>query len=169
MKTMADKKYNETMIIRNGNLLYAVSLKDKAEGSNNACHIYIENGRVNFGESFFRTTEFDFANESHRIAKEIFITQLQADIKRRVLELKQLQSVFSELNLQECFGSVLEDNTKLLLEVKTEVEKISDKVKENVKIVIEDTVEKDVKKAIKDTVKPIALNKDKEGADNENL
>lgn len=160
---MADKKYNETMIIRNGSLLYAVSLADKTKWKNTDCHIYIEHGRVNFGESFFRTTDFDFADESHRIAKEIFITQLQADIKRRVLELKQLQSVFSELNLQECFGSVLEDNTKLLLDVKTEVEKISDKVKEDVKNVIEETVEKDVKKAIKDTVKPIALKKE-EGA-----
>jgi regulator of replication initiation timing len=65
------------------------------------------------------------------------------------LELKQLQSIFEELNLKECFGSVLEDNTRLLLEVKQEVEKISDTVKE------------DVKEAITDTVKPIALKKTK--------
>ena len=71
-------------------------------------------------------------------------------LKSRILELKQLQSVFSELNLQECFGSVLEDNTKLLIEVKNKVEKISNTVKD------------DVKEAIEDTVKPIALKKPKQ-------
>lgn len=143
------KKYNETMIIRNGKLLYAISLNDKAQNTKSGNFIYIYNGEVYFSENIFSATEFDFANENHQIAKEIFITQLQTDIKRRILELKQLQSIFEELNLKECFGSVLEDNTRLLLEVKQEVEKISDTVKE------------DVKEAIADTVKPIALKKTK--------
>ena len=144
---MSEKKYNETMIIRNGKLIYAISLTDKAEEKHRSCYILIENGKAYFSDNIWQKTEFDFNNENHQIAKEIFITQLQTDIKRRILELKQLQSVFSELNLQECFGSVIEDNTKLLLEVKQEVEKISETVKE------------DVKDAIKDTVKPIALKK----------
>ena len=141
------KKYNETMIIRNGQLIYAVSLKDKSNEEKCSCYIYIDNGKVYFTDSVFRMLEFDFNNENHKIAKEIFITQLQTDIKRRILELKQLQAIFEELNLKECFGTVIEDNTKLLLEVKQEVEKISDTVKENMKA------------AIKDTVKPIALKK----------
>lgn len=145
---MSEKKYNETMIIRNGQLVYAVSLKDKANTEKCSCYICIDNGKVYFTDYVVRLIEFDFSNENHRVAKEIFITQLRADIKRRVLELKQLQSVFSELNLEECFGSVLEDNTKLLLEVKEEVERIGDAVKE------------DVKEAIKDTVRPIALKKE---------
>ena len=141
------KKYNETMIIRNGKLLYAVSLNDKTQEDKTSCYIYMENGKVYFADSVFGMRSFDFNNENHQIAKEIFVTELQTDIKRRILELKQLQSVFEELNLKECFGSVLEDNTRLLLEVRQEVEKISDTVKE------------DVKEAIKDTVKPIALKK----------
>ena len=141
------KKYNETMIIRNGQLIYAVSLKDKTNEEKCSCYIYIDNGKVYFTDNVFRMLEFDFNNENHKIAKEIFITQLQTDIKRRILELKQLQAIFEELNLKECFGTVIEDNTKLLLEVKQEVEKISDTVKEN------------MKEAIKDTVKPIALKK----------
>lgn len=144
---MTEKKYNETMIIRNGKLVYAISLIDKTEEKHSSCYILIENGKAYFADNIWQKKEFDFNNENHQIAKEIFITQLQTDIKRRILELKQLQSVFSELNLQECFGSVIEDNTKLLLEVKQEVEKISETVKE------------DVKGAIKDTVKPIALKK----------
>lgn len=144
---MDERKYNETMIIRNGKLIYAISLKAKATEDKCSCYIYIYDGEVQFTDSVFRVIEFDFNNENHQIAKEIFITQLQTDIKRRILELKQLQSIFSELNLQECFGSVIEDNTKILLEVKQEVEKIGD------------TVKSDVREAIKDTVKPIALKK----------
>lgn len=142
-----EKKYNETMIIRGGKLLYAVSLNDKTK-KESSCFIYIEQGKVYFADSIFNVKEFDFNNENHQIAKEIFITELQTDIKRRILELKQLQSVFSELNLKECFGSVLEDNTHLLLEVKAEVEKISENVKD------------DMKEAIKDTVRPVALRKE---------
>jgi len=145
---VSGKKYNETMIIRNGQLVYAVSLKEKANTEKCSCYICIDNGKVYFTDYVFRLVEFDFSNENHRIAKEIFITQLRADIKRRVLELKPLQSVFSELNLEECFGSVLEDNTRLLLEVKEEVEQIGGAVK------------KDVKEAIKDTVRPIVLKKE---------
>lgn len=142
-----DKKYNETMVISNGKLVYAVSMKDKTESSSNGTYIYIYNGQVYFSDSFFRQSTFDMNNENHQIAKEIFITQLQADIKHRILELKQLQAIFSELNLSECFGTVLEDNTKLLLEVKNQVEKVGKSVKS------------DVSEAIKENVKPIALKK----------
>lgn len=145
-----EKKYNETMIIRYGKLIYAVSIKDKANNkgtSNRGTYIYMDNGKVAFANDYMERYEFDFNNENHQIAKEIFITELQTDIKRRILELKQLQSVFSELNLSECFGTVLEDNTRLLLEVKEEVAKVSN------------TISDKVEDVIRDTVKPIALKK----------
>ena len=147
-------KYNEKMIIRNGKLIYAVSLGDKASGTNreNTAYIYTQNGRVEFADGWMERHEFDFTNESHQLAKEIFITELQADIKRRILELKQLQSVFAELNLSECFGSVLEDNTKLLLEVKQEVAAVT-KAVENA------ATREDVEAAIVDSVAPVALTK----------
>jgi hypothetical protein len=148
--TNFEKKYNETMIIRYGKLIYAISLKDKVNeksGSNRSTYIYMDNGKVAFANDWMERYEFDFNNENHQIAKEIFITELQTDIKRRILELKQLQSVFSELNLKECFGTVLEDNTKLLLDVKEEVAKVSN------------TIAEKVEDAIRDTVKPIALKK----------
>lgn len=146
-------KYNERMIIQNGKLVYAISLSDKAdESSNKTAYIYSQNGEVRFADGWFSRHEFDFTNESHQIAKEIFITELQADIKRRILELKQLQSVFAELNLSECFGSVLEDNTRLLLEVKQEVAAVT-KAVENV------ATKEDVESAIVDSVVPVALSK----------
>ena len=147
-------KYNEKMIIRGGKLIYAVSLADKAgeAGRSNTAYIYTHNGEINFADGWMDKHEFDFKNESHQLAKEIFITELQADIKRRILELKQLQSVFTELNLSECFGSVLEDNTKLLLEVKNEVAAVT-KAVENV------ATKEDVEAAIVDSVAPVALTK----------
>ena len=147
-------KYNEKMIIRGGKLIYAVSLADKAgeTGRSNTAYIYTHNGEINFADGWMDKHEFDFKNESHQLAKEIFITELQADIKRRILELKQLQSVFTELNLSECFGSVLEDNTKLLLEVKNEVAAVT-KAVENV------ATKEDVEAAIVDSVAPVALTK----------
>ena len=147
-------KYNEKMIIRNGKLVYAISLGDKASetGRNNTAYIYTHNGEVNFADGWLERHEFDFTNESHQLAKEIFVTELQTDIKRRILELKQLQSVFAELNLNECFGSVLEDNTKLLLEVKQEVAAVT-KAVENA------ATKEDVEAAIVESVTPVALKK----------
>ena len=146
-------KYNEKMIIRSGKLIYAISLGDKASATGrNTAYIYTQDGKVQFADGWLEQHEFDFKNESHQIAKEIFITELQADIKRRILELKQLQSVFDELNLSECFGSVLVDNTKLLLEVKNEVATIT-KTVENA------ATKEDVETVIVDSVAPVALTK----------
>lgn len=146
-------KYNEKMIIQSGKLVYAISLGDKADQSGRkTAYIYTQSGEVRFADSWIERHEFDFTNESHQLAKEIFITELQADIKRRILELKQLQSVFAELNLSECFGSVLEDNTKLLLEVKNEVAAVT-KAVENA------ATKEDVEAAIVDSVVPVALTK----------
>lgn len=147
-------KLNERMIIRDGKLVYAISLGGKASGSakENAAYIYTQDGKVKFADSWFSIHEFDFSNESHQLAKEIFVTELQADIKRRILELKQLQSVFAELNLSECFGSVLEDNTKLLLEVKNEVAAVT-------KAVENTATKEDVEAVIVDSVVPVALTK----------
>lgn len=146
-------KYNETMIIRNDKLIYAISLEDKVKSNGrNTSYIYTHNGKVVFVDGWIDLHEFDFNNESHQLAKEIFITELQTDIKRRILELKQLQSVFAELNLSECFGSVLVDNTKLLLEVRNEVAKVASDVEKVAK-------KEDVEAAIVESVAPVALSK----------
>ena len=50
------KKYNETMIIRNGKLLYAISLNDKAQNTKSGNFIYIYNGEVYFSENIFSAT-----------------------------------------------------------------------------------------------------------------
>ena len=84
------RKYNETMIVRDGKLAYVIILDNKSNG-NHSTYIYIRDGKIYFSQdSWFTSTRFDFEDETHRISKEIFVNQLQTDIKTRVLELKQL-------------------------------------------------------------------------------
>ena len=145
------KKFNETMVTRNGKLIYAIQLKSKANSDRS--FIYIYNGEVYFSDSYFSSTEFDFNDDTHRIAKEIFINQLQTDIKRRVLELKQLEEIFKDLNLSECVSDIIPNSAKILSEVKKDVlvtldnkiVSIEEKINENIEEKMESVVEENVK------------------------
>lgn len=155
------RKYNEKMIVRNGKMIYAISLDDKNENNSGRTHILIENGKVYFSDNWYsNSVEFNFNEEAHKIAKEIFVSQLQVDIKRRVLELKQLEEIFTDLNLKECFGNALTDNTKRLLELENKIDEIKVDVDKEVKKVKKDTL-KIVDNAIEEQVRPIARKKTK--------
>ena len=118
------RKYNEKMVIRNGKMVYAIALKEKGSTDNNRNYIVIDDGKVYFTDSWFGSVvEFNFNDEAHKIAKEIFVDQLRTDIKRRVLELKQLEEIFEDLNLKECFDNVLIDNTKRILGLENIIDK----------------------------------------------
>ena len=95
----------ECMIATEGKLNFAIKLNaNAAERDSGRSYLTIQHGKVHFSSSFFTTHSFDVGNESHRIAKEIFVSQLQTDIKTRILELKQLESVFRELGLESLFA-----------------------------------------------------------------
>lgn len=95
----------ECMIATEGKLNFAIKLNaNAAERDSGRSYLTIQHGKVHFSSSFFTTHSFDVGNESHRIAKEIFVSQLQTDIKTRILELKQLESVFRELGLEDLFA-----------------------------------------------------------------
>jgi hypothetical protein len=136
MEMQKDFEAREIMIARSGKPIFAVCIS--SEG-NNANYVFVENGDVRFASSWLSSIEpFSLGNESHRIAKEIFTTALQAAIKVKVLELKQLESIFNDINLADCLGTALTDNSKLLIEVKETIES-----------------------AIVDTMQPIALKREK--------
>ena len=142
------RKYNEKMIINNWKMIYAISLKEKSnQRESDRNYIYIKDGQIYFSDSWYsNAVEFDFNDEAHRIAKEIFVSQLQVDIKRRILELKQLEEIFDSIDLKECISDSIVNNSKILLELKKEV------IKET---------KKEVNDAIKEQVKPIARKKPK--------
>ena len=143
------RKYNEKMIVRSGKMVYAISLKDKSSQSNeDRNYILIDGGEVSFVDSWYSgAVEFNFNDEAHRIAKEIFVSQLQVDIKRRILELKQLEEIFDDIGLKECISDSIVNNSKILLELKKEVKE-------------------EINNAIDEQVRPIARKKIK-GKDNE--
>ena len=142
------RKYNEKMIVNNGKMIYAISLKEKSnQRESDRNYIYIKDGQVYFSDSWYSSAvEFDFNDEAHRIAKEIFVSQLQVDIKRRILELKQLEEIFDSIDLKECISDSIVNNSKILLELKEQV--------------INET-KNEINDAIKEQVKPIARKKTK--------
>lgn len=149
------KKYNEKLVINNGKMIYAISLADKTnKGNSSRSHILIQNGKVYFSDSWYSDAiEFDFNDEAHKIAKEIFVSQLQVDIKRRILELKQLEEIFNDLNLKECLGNAIYDNSQRILEMKKEITK---SLKKDIKK-IEDKIEEKAIEVVEENVRPIAI------------
>lgn len=147
------KKYNEKMIVRNGKMIYAISLKDKNESNNDRTHIMIEQGEVYFSDRWYSDcVEYNFNDDAHKIAKEIFVSQLQVDIKRRILELKQLEEIFNDIGLKECLGDALYDNSKRILEMKKELKK---EMKKEVKQLKEE-VEEVCLEVVEENIRPIA-------------
>jgi hypothetical protein len=159
----------EIMINRNGKPLFAVRIN--GEEGNQASYVYVEHGDIKFDTSWMNSiTPYELSNESHRLAKEIFTIGLQAAVKTKIYELKQLESILKDLNLSDCLGNVMVDNTKLLLEVSKKMsdqaETIIDVAENQVKKVVEEVVSKNVKpimkETIEETIKPIAVRKKRE-------
>ena len=60
--------------------------------------------------------------------------QLQTDIKTKIGELKLLEEVFKNINLQECIGTAIPDSSKILLEAKKDIEaEVTKQIEEQVK------------------------------------
>ena len=147
------KKYNEKMIVRNGKMIYAISLEDKNNKNSDKTHIIIENGKVYFTNDWFsNSAEYNFNDEAHKIAKEIFVSQLQVDIKRRILELKQLEEIFESLGLKECLGNSIYDNSQKIIEMKKEIKK---DLKKDIKE-LENKIEEKAIEVVEENVRSIA-------------
>lgn len=118
------KKIEETIVIRNDKMVYAVRLASKLEGEgsrleNRNPYLIAESGKIKYIDSLYgNKSEFNFADEVHQVAKEVFISNLQASIKEEILQLKQLELVLSELGLKECIGDTLEQSATFLQKVK---------------------------------------------------
>lgn len=141
-------KIKEAVKTDNGKLKYVIQLEQEA---NNKLFLYLDSqNRIYFDSNcyaFDRYTIFDINTEGHKVAKEIFLTYLQAEVKTKLLELKQLELILDELGLKEVIRKTIIDNSSTLLESKEEI------IKES----IENT-----NKIIESRVRPIAIKKKKE-------
>ncbi|MGN1167226.1 MAG: hypothetical protein ACI4S2_12465 [Lachnospiraceae bacterium] len=166
-------KPSEVIIIRNGKPTFAVKLKISNKKNDRDTYVYMDNDEIKFNnDSWFRDMDdFNAGEESHAIAKEIFVSQLQTTIRNKILELKQLESLFRELNMENYLGTTLSDNQIFLTDVRELLEektKEIDAVKKQISSVEEQIVDvEEIKeisaKTVKENVRPIARKNSKEG------
>ena len=103
----------EAIKVSNGKCIYCV----KYVQGDNKLFLSIHNGEIYFESNeygFSSYPTFNINNESHKLAKEIFTQQLRVDIRRKVLELKQLESLLTEMGLQGIIEDDLEKGGILL-------------------------------------------------------
>lgn len=113
MNNMNNMNIKETIKTSEGKLKYCLQV----EQGEAKLQIYIRNGEIyfescNYGFNSYPT--FDFNNESHVIAKEVFVTSLKADVKNRCLELKQLESILDQLGLKDVISEEIQKGSFLL-------------------------------------------------------
>lgn len=144
-------KIKEAIKTNYGKLIYVIELE---QSSNNKIQLYIDrNNKIYFDSnsySFNNYNTFDINEEAHRVSKEIFLTYLQAYVKTKLLELKQLELVLDELGLKDVIRKTIVDNSSMLLETKDEI------IKESIEITNE---------LINETVRPIARKNKKKESD----
>ena len=119
-----NKKIEETIVVRNNKMIYAVRLSSKLEGDgsrieNRNPYLIVEDGKIKYVDSMYGSkSEFRFDDDVHAVAKEIFISTLKGAIKEQILELKQLEMVLNELGLSECIEGTLQESASFLQSIK---------------------------------------------------
>ena len=113
MNKMGDMKIKETIKTSNGKLKYCLQV----EQGDAKMQIYIHQGEIYFescGYGFNTYPVFDLSNESHVLAKEVFINSLKADVRNKCIELKQLETILNELGLKDIISDEIQKGSILL-------------------------------------------------------
>lgn len=113
------RKIDETIVIRQNKMVYAVRLnsKDSSSINSNNPYLIVEDGKIKFIDRIYDSkAEFNFSDEVHQIAKEVFIGALRNAIREELLQLKQLEMILNEMGLKDCLGDAVTVNAKFLLE-----------------------------------------------------
>lgn len=129
------KKIYEKMVVTDGKMQYAIELQSKNE-KERPTYVIIRNGKIVFENGYFNSIScYDASDETHEIAKQMFISALQFDIKNKLSELKLLESIFNDLGLVELLGSSLTEGQKLLIsqQIKEEVANAKEVIKQETK------------------------------------
>lgn len=148
------RKIEEKIIVYDGQLKYAVELEGEVKGQR-PTYLLIRNGDIYFNDNWFSSVAiYDGSEETHSIAKKIFMTELQCAITKRVSELKLLESVLKSLGIQDVLGNVMFESQKLL---------ISKQIAEEVNSQIAEEVNNQIVK----TIKPRAIKKIKSKDEND--
>jgi hypothetical protein len=118
-----------------GKLRYVIQLT--TDDNKGKLQLYIDsNNKIYFESneySFSNYPVFDINTDAHRVAKEIFLTYLQAEVKTRLLELKQLELVLDELGLKEVIRKTIIDNSSILIANRNEI--VEESIKQSSKLI----------------------------------
>lgn len=143
------KKFYEKMIVTNGKLQFAIEMPSEIENER-PTYIIIRDGRVYFENSWYNSVnEYNTSDESHQIAKQIFMNALQFDVKQKISELKLLESILTDIGLVDLLGSSLTEGQKLL---------ISQQIREEIDTAKE-TIKQEAKEEVVKVIKPKAIKK----------
>lgn len=166
---MNNQTIKETMIVNGGKMKYCVMLEQE---KNKVCIYVNSNNELHFETNrYFDFIQFELNNEVHKIAKEMFLTHLQTEVKTRLLELKQLELILDELGLIGVIRKTLIDNGSLLIDqkddiVKETIERSSELIKQSEKKINKKTIDiatEAATKVVDETVINIAKKKKKTG------
>lgn len=145
------KKFYEKMIVTNGKLQFAIEMPSEIKNER-PTYIIIRDGRVYFENSWYNSVnEYNTSDESHQIAKQIFMNALQFDVKQKISELKLLESILTDIGLVDLLGSSLTEGQKIL---------ISQQIREEIDTAKE-TIKQETKEEVVKVIKPRAIKKEK--------
>lgn len=145
------KKFYEKMIVTNGKLQFAIEMPSEIKNER-PTYIIIRDGRVYFENSWYNSVnEYNTSDESHQIAKQIFMNALQFDVKQKISELKLLESILTDIGLVDLLGSSLTEGQKIL---------ISQQIREEIDTAKE-TIKQETKEEVVRVIKPRAIKKEK--------
>lgn len=99
MKENNETQIKETIKTSDGKLKYCLQVTQ----GDNKMQIYIRNGEIYFEScryGFDSYPVFDFNNEAHNLAKNVFINSLKTDVQNKIIELKQLEEILDQIGLK---------------------------------------------------------------------
>lgn len=105
------QKIIEGIKVRDGKPIYVVATETEGnDGRQNRMQLYIRNGDVYFESSGYGWGDnliFDVSDEAHAMAKEMFVSSVHTAIKNRLLELRQLDVLLSDLGMKDLIRETL--------------------------------------------------------------
>lgn len=143
------KRFYEKMIVTNGKLQFAIEMPSDNKNER-PTYIIIRDGRVYFENSWYNSVnEYNTSDESHQIAKQIFMNALQFDVKQKISELKLLESILTDIGLVDLLGTSFTEGQKML---------ISQQIREEIDTAKE-VIKQEAKEEVVKTIKPRAIKK----------
>lgn len=110
---------NEAIKIYNGKPIYVIEMiqGENGNGKPTKVQVYIKDGNIYFEDNrygFENYAVFNFTEEAHVLAKEMFMASLKAHVHNKLLEIKQLEVILDSLGLKSIVSEQINAGAKRL-------------------------------------------------------